>query len=111
MRARAGPRGGGAGSRAERPVLSAVSWGVYDHVPGDGREVVVTLGDAVKVRAEDGRSVAGVDISAMIGELPGGRSTEGFSTPNASGSTSQAANIAEALEIGTSLLLAGAGSS
>jgi predicted ABC-class ATPase len=59
----------------------------------------------VKIRAEDGRSVAGVDISAMIGELPGGRSTEGFSTPNASGSTSQAANIAEALEIGTSLLL------
>jgi predicted ABC-class ATPase len=66
---------------------------------------VVTLGDAVKVRAEDGRSAAGVDISAMIGELPGGRSTEGFSTQNASGSTSQAANIAEALEIGTSLLL------
>jgi predicted ABC-class ATPase len=66
---------------------------------------VVALGDAVKVRAEDGRSVAGVDISAMIGELPGGRSTEDFSTPNASGSTSQAANIAEALEVGTSLLL------
>ena len=41
----------------------------------------------------------------MIGELPGGRSTEGFLTPNASGSTSQAANIAEALEVGTSLLL------
>ena len=61
--------------------------------------------DAVKVRAEDGRSVAGVDISGMIGELPGGRSTTSFSTPNASGSTSQAANIAEALEIGTSLLL------
>jgi len=59
----------------------------------------------VKIRAEDGRSVAGVDISGMIGDLPGGRCTENFSTPNASGSTSQAANIAEALEIGTSLLL------
>jgi predicted ABC-class ATPase len=66
---------------------------------------VVTRPDAVKIRAEDGRSVAGVDISAMIGDLPGGRSTQDFSTPNASGSTSQAANIAEALEIGTSLLL------
>src|SRR4028118_1386898 len=77
MRARAGPRGGGAGSRAERPVLSAVSWGVYDHVPGDGRELVVALGDAVKVRAEDGRSGPGVDISAMIGEWPGGRATAG----------------------------------
>jgi predicted ABC-class ATPase len=41
----------------------------------------------------------------MIGELPGGRPTTSFSTTNASGSTSQAANIAEALEIGTSLLL------
>jgi predicted ABC-class ATPase len=95
----------GGGFHGKSTLLSALSWGVYDHVPGDGRELVVTLGDAVKVRAEDGRSVAGVDISAMIGELPGGRSTEGFSTPNASGSTSQAANIAEALEIGTSLLL------
>jgi predicted ABC-class ATPase len=95
----------GGGFHGKSTLLSALSWGVYDHVPGDGRELVVAMGDAVKVRAEDGRSVAGVDISAMIGELPGGRSTEGFSTPNASGSTSQAANIAEALEIGTSLLL------
>ena len=95
----------GGGFHGKSTLLSALSWGVYDHVPGDGRELVVAKGDAVKVRAEDGRSVAGVDISAMIGELPGGRSTEGFSTPDASGSTSQAANIAEALEVGTSLLL------
>ena len=95
----------GGGFHGKSTLLSALSWGIYDHVPGDGRELVVARGDAVKVRAEDGRSVAGVDISAMIGELPGGRSTEGFSTPNASGSTSQAANIAEALEMGTSLLL------
>ena len=95
----------GGGFHGKSTLLSALSWGVYDHVPGDGRELVVALGDAVKVRAGDGRSVAGVDISAMIGDLPGGRSTEEFSTPNASGSTSQAANIAEALEVGTSLLL------
>ncbi len=95
----------GGGFHGKSTLLSALSWGPYDHVPGDGREYVVARGDAVKVRAEDGRSVSGVDISAMIGELPGGRSTEDFSTPNASGSTSQAANIAEALEIGTSLFL------
>jgi predicted ABC-class ATPase len=95
----------GGGFHGKSTLLSAFSWGVYDHVPGDGREYVVTRPDAVKIRAEDGRSVAGVDISAMIGELPGGRSTQNFSTPNASGSTSQAANIAEALEVGTSLLL------
>ncbi|MEJ7814865.1 MAG: ABC-ATPase domain-containing protein [Rubrobacter sp.] len=95
----------GGGFHGKSTLLSALSWGVYDHVPGDGRELVVARGDAVKVRAEDGRSVSGVDISAMIGGLPGGRTTEDFSTPNASGSTSQAANIAEALEVGTSLLL------
>jgi predicted ABC-class ATPase len=95
----------GGGFHGKSTLLSALSWGVYDHVPGDGRELVVARGDAVKVRAEDGRSVSGVDISAMIGDLPGGRSTKDFSTPNASGSTSQAANIAEAVEVGTSLLL------
>ena len=95
----------GGGFHGKSTLLSALSWGVYDHVPGDGRELVVTRPDAVKIRAEDGRSVAGVDISGMIGALPGGRPTTSFSTPNASGSTSQAANIAEALEIGTSLLL------
>ncbi|MDQ4043541.1 MAG: ABC-ATPase domain-containing protein [Actinomycetota bacterium] len=95
----------GGGFHGKSTLLSALAWGVYDHTPGDGRELVVARADAVKVRAEDGRSVAGVDISGMIGELPGGRDTRSFSTTNASGSTSQAANIAEALEIGTSLLL------
>jgi predicted ABC-class ATPase len=95
----------GGGFHGKSTLLSALSWGVYDHVPGDGREYVVARPDAVKIRAEDGRGVAGVDISAMIGDLPGGRSTGDFSTPNASGSTSQAANIAEALEVGTSLFL------
>ena len=95
----------GGGFHGKSTLLSALAWGTYDHAPGDGRELVVSRTDAVKIRAEDGRSVAGVDISGMIGNLPGGRSTEDFSTTNASGSTSQAANIAEALEIGTSLLL------
>ena len=95
----------GGGFHGKSTLLSALAWGVYEHVPGDGRELVVTRRDAVKIRAEDGRSVAGVDISGSIGDLPGGRSTMSFSTTNASGSTSQAANIAEALELGTSLLL------
>ena len=95
----------GGGFHGKSTLLSALSLGVYYHVPGDGRELVVARADAVKIRAEDGRSVAGVDISGMIGELPGGRPTTSFSTTNASGSTSQAANIAEAVEIGTSLLL------
>ena len=60
----------GGGFHGKSTLLSALSWGVYDHEPGDGRELVVALGDAVKIRAEDGRSVSGVDISSMIGELP-----------------------------------------
>jgi predicted ABC-class ATPase len=95
----------GGGYHGKSTLLSAVELGVYDHVPGDGRELVATVGDAVKIRAEDGRSVRGVDISPFISNLPFGRDTTNFSTVDASGSTSQAAGIAEALEYGTSLLL------
>lgn len=95
----------GGGFHGKSTLLRALERGVYDHVPGDGREHVVTVADAVKVRAEDGRSVAGVDIGNFIGRLPGGIDTRHFSTANASGSTSQAAAIAEALELDATCLL------
>jgi len=95
----------GGGYHGKSTLLRALEDGVYDHLPGDGRERVVALGSAVKIRAEDGRSVAGVDISPFISDLPGGRCTRSFFTDNASGSTSQAANIIEALEAGARLLL------
>jgi len=95
----------GGGYHGKSTFLAALELGVYDHAPGDGRERVATVVDAVKIRAEDGRSVKGVDISPFITNLPFGRDTTDFSTDDASGSTSQAANIAEALEYGTSLLL------
>lgn len=88
----------GGGYHGKSTLLKAIERGVYNHIPDDGREFVVTDSAAVKVRAEDGRSVAGVDISPFINQLPQGRSTTHFSTENASGSTSQAANIMEALE-------------
>jgi len=88
----------GGGYHGKSTLLKAIELGVYNHIPGDGREFVITNSAAVKIRAEDGRSVAGVDISAFINQLPQGRSTTEFSTENASGSTSQAANIMEALE-------------
>ncbi|MGB3405368.1 MAG: ABC-ATPase domain-containing protein [Microcoleaceae cyanobacterium] len=88
----------GGGYHGKSTLLNAIELGVYNHVPDDGREFVVTHPEAVKIRAEDGRSVAGVDISPFINQLPQGRSTTAFSTENASGSTSQAANIMEALE-------------
>lgn len=95
----------GGGFHGKSTLLRAVERGVYDHVPGDGRERVVTVASAVKVRAEDGRSVAGVDISNFIDDLPGGEDTGHFHTGNASGSTSQAAAIMEAVEVGTHCLL------
>ena len=95
----------GGGYHGKSTLLRAIERGVYNHCPDDGREFVVTVPDAVKIRAEDGRAVACVNISPFIDNLPFGQSTRRFSTPNASGSTSQAANIMEALEVGTSLLL------
>src|SRR5690606_18609650 len=95
----------GGGFHGKSTLLRAIEHGVYDHTPGDGRERIVTVPGAVKVRAEDGRAVAGTDISNFIGELPGGQDTRSFRTTNASGSTSQAAAIIEALEVGATCLL------
>ncbi len=95
----------GGGFHGKSTVLAALQRGHLDHIPGDGRERVVSLADTVKIRAEDGRSVAGVDISPFLSDLPGGRSTRPFSTDDASGSTSQAASIVEAIEAGARLLL------
>ncbi len=95
----------GGGYHGKSTLLRSIERGVYDHIPGDGRERVVADPDAVKVRAEDGRRVAGTDISNFIGRLPGCQDTTRFHTENASGSTSQAAAIVEALEMGASTLL------
>jgi predicted ABC-class ATPase len=95
----------GGGYHGKSTLLKALERGVYNHRPGDGRERVVSHRTAVKIRAEDGRSVQGVDISPFILNLPDGQDTQAFSTPNASGSTSQAANIMEAVEAGARVLL------
>ncbi|MHB8168449.1 MAG: ABC-ATPase domain-containing protein [Thermoleophilia bacterium] len=95
----------GGGYHGKSTLLKALERGVYCHVTGDGREVVATRDDAVKIRAEDGRRVEKVNISPFISNLPFGQDTSAFSTENASGSTSQAANIIEALEAGSRLLL------
>ena len=95
----------GGGYHGKSTLLKALERGVYNHILGDGREMVITCFDAVKIRAEDGRNVEKVNISAFINNLPGNKDTHLFSTENASGSTSQAANVMEALESGTSLIL------
>nr|WP_205739214.1 ABC-ATPase domain-containing protein [Halocella sp. SP3-1] len=95
----------GGGYHGKSTLLNAIERGVYNHIPGDGREYVVTRHSAFKIRAEDGRRVERVDISPFINNLPQGETTKDFSTDNASGSTSQAANIIEALELGAGVLL------
>lgn len=95
----------GGGFHGKSTLLDAIAVGIYPHIPGDGRERVAADSATVKIRAEDGRAVSATDISAFIGELPFGRATCPFSTQNASGSTSQAASIIEALEAGARVLL------
>lgn len=95
----------GGGFHGKSTLLDAIERGVYNHIPGDGREYVVTDAAAVKIRAEDGRRIEKVDISPFINNLPLGRDTRRFCTDDASGSTSQAANIMEALEMGARVLL------
>lgn len=95
----------GGGYHGKSTLLEALERGVYPHISGDGREMVIAREDAVKIRAEDGRNIEKVNISAFINNLPGKKDTSQFSTENASGSTSQAANVMEALEAETSLLL------
>ena len=95
----------GGGYHGKSTLLAALERGIYNHVAQDGREFIISESNAVKIRAEDGRNVEKVNISGFINNLPGNKDTIAFSTENASGSTSQAANVAEALEYGTSLLL------
>lgn len=94
----------GGGYSGKSTLLDAISAGIYDHVLGDGRELCISDTSAVTVSAEDGRSVKSVNISPFIKWLPGG-DTRSFSTQRASGSTSQAANIMEAVDCGAKLLL------
>lgn len=95
----------GGGFHGKSTLLRALAKGVHPHLPGDGREFVLSAADTVAVRAEDGRAVTGVDITPFINGLPSGSDTGRFSTLNASGSTSQAAGIVEALEVGATTLL------
>lgn len=95
----------GGGYHGKSTILQALQNGVYNHIGGDGREFVITDATAIKLRAEDGRSIVNVDISPFIKNLPNKKDTAHFTTEDASGSTSQAANLMEGVEAGSSLFL------
>ena len=89
----------GGGYHGKSTLLNALELGVYNHIPGDGREYVITDCTAVKLRSEDGRFIKDVDISLFINDLPNQKDTHCFSTQDASGSTSQAAGIVESMDL------------
>ncbi|XCP85489.1 ABC-ATPase domain-containing protein [Roseburia hominis] len=95
----------GGGYHGKSTLLKALEQGIYNHIAGDGREYVITSDTAVKIRAEDGRAVSHVNISPFINDLPNKKDTVDFSTEDASGSTSQAANVVEAVQAGAKVLL------
>jgi hypothetical protein len=96
----------GGGYHGKSTLLRCLAAGIYNKVPGDGREFCVTVDDAVTVRAEDGRYVSNCNVSAFISNLPtAALDTQRFSTDEASGSTSQASNVVEAIEMGASAML------
>lgn len=95
----------GGGYHGKSTLLEAIQLGVYNHIKGDGREYVITDDQAVKIRAEDGRSICKTNIQLFIDDLPNNKDTVEFCTENASGSTSQAGNMMEAIEAGTNCFL------
>ncbi|HBN6202186.1 TPA: ABC-ATPase domain-containing protein [Vibrio parahaemolyticus] len=95
----------GGGFHGKSTLLNAIERSIYDHIPGDGREYIVTDQKAMKIRAEDGRSVHHLNLSNYINHLPMGKDTADFSTQDASGSTSQAAWLQESIEAGATSLL------
>ncbi|MGF1690945.1 P-loop domain-containing protein [Photobacterium kagoshimensis] len=95
----------GGGFHGKSTLLNAIESSVFDHLPGDGREYIVSDETAAKIRAEDGRCVHNVDLSPYISNLPMGKDTASFSSQNASGSTSQAAWLQESIEAGARALL------
>ena len=95
----------GGGFHGKSTLLNAIQNAIYPHAPEDGRELIATNPTAVKIRAEDGRATQPINISGFMSDLPSVSSMETFSTQTASGSTSQAINIIEALEAQSSLLL------
>ncbi|MGR5178167.1 P-loop domain-containing protein [Vibrio parahaemolyticus] len=95
----------GGGFHGKSTLLNALERAIYDHIPGDGREGIVTESDACKIKAEDGRSIHNLNLSNYINHLPFGKQTSDFSTQDASGSTSQAAWLQESIEAGATSIM------
>lgn len=95
----------GGGYSGKSTLLDSIEYGIYNHIPGDGREYVISDESCLKIYAEDGRIVNSVNISPFFSYLPNNKDLKCFSTLHASGSVSQACNIIEAVNCGSKVLL------
>jgi len=94
----------GDAANGRKDFMSALAAGVFNHIPGDGREGVVTVSDAVQIAADRGRNVQEVNITPFLSESEYGNPAS-FSTPAADSFISQAASVIEALEVGARVLI------
>ncbi len=86
-------------------LMRAIAAGIYNHIPGDGRELAITMPDAVHIASEPGRSVQKVDVHPFVRELVAEGATEEYTSAEADPCSAQAAATVEALEIGARALL------
>ncbi len=89
-----------------RELMHALAAGIYNHIPGDGRERVVTIPDAVYIAAEPGRCLHGVNLSTFFpGGIQGHDDPSNYSSAHAEAHVAQAASLVEAIEAGARGLL------
>jgi len=79
-------------------LMQALASGIYNHIPGDGREYIVTMPDTVYIASEPGRSVHRVDLGCFLAE-------QDYSSISAGPYHSQAASLIEALEVGARVII------
>jgi len=94
----------GAPYHGKSTLLAALAAGRDDHVPDDGRELVVADSSVLAIQAEDGRRIKDTDLSRFFAKLPGCDSRR-FSTTRASGATSMGASLVQGISAGSRLLL------
>ena len=94
----------GDAANGRKDFMSAIAAGVFNHIPGDGREAVVTVSDAVQIEVDRGRSVQEVNITPFLSEAEDGNPAS-YSTRSADSFISQAAGTIEALEVGARVLI------
>lgn len=94
----------GAPYHGKSTLLAALAAGRDDHIPDDGRELVVADGSVLAIQAEDGRRIKDTDLSRFFAKLPGNDSRH-FTTTRASGATSMGASLVQGISAGCRLLL------